>query len=98
MSEKAVAIHATVLVILMAVFIFAIFVIFFNWINIQNLQASKELCATKLLNYCTEWWKKDFKDKPYNWAEQSPVDCEKDPINIHEPTDVNDCRALLGIK
>jgi len=98
MPKKAVAIHATVLVILMAVFIFAIFVILFNWINIQNLQASKEFCATKLLNYCTEWWKKDFKEKPYSWADQSPAGCEKNPININEPNDVSDCRALLGIK
>ena len=96
--SKAVAVHALVLVILMAVFIFAVFVIFFSWIKIENLQASKELCATKLLNYCTEWWKNGFKETPYNWAEQTPEGCEKDPINIQEPHDVSDCRALLGIK
>ena len=82
----------------MGLFIFAIFVIFFNWIKIQNLQASQEVCSTKLLNYCTEWWKNDFKSKPYSWADQPPSGCEKDPINIHEPTDINDCKALIGIK
>lgn len=99
MSSKAdISVHAIFLIIVIGIFIFAIFVIFYSWINIQNLQASKELCATKLLNYCTEWWKNGFKQPPYDWNNQAPAGCEKAPININQPTDSSDCKSLLGIK
>lgn len=89
--------HSVFLVIVIGLFIFAMFVIFYNWININNLQASQEVCATKLLNYCTEWWKNGFKQSPYDWNQQAPSDCEKAPININQPSSPDDCKKLLGI-
>lgn len=98
MFPKAnIAIHATVMILIIAIFIFAIFVIFFNWIKIQGLQATKETCATKLLNYCTQWWKNSFKDVPYSWNDQPPSGCEKAPVSISQPASPDDCKAILGI-
>jgi hypothetical protein len=97
-SKADISVHGLVLVTLLALFIFATFVIFYNWIKINNAQASQELCYIKLLNYCEEWWKRDFKEVPYNWNNQPPAGCEKPPININQPTDSNYCKTkVLGL-
>jgi len=97
LSKKAVAVDAVSLIVIIAAFLFFTVAVFLGWINVQNLEANRASCAAKLLNYCTEWWKKQFQSVPYNWAEQPPKGCEQQPINVGQPT-LDDCKSLLHIK
>jgi hypothetical protein len=94
---KGVAAHTLGIMLLLAVFLFVIFIIVFSWANIQNMEANKSTCLAKLLNYCTEWWKKSFKEIPYSWSEKAPQNCEQKDININQPVNPDDCKALLQI-
>jgi hypothetical protein len=98
MSKADISVHGLVLVVLLVLFIFAAFVIFYSWVTINNAQASTELCSVKLLNYCTDWYSKGFKDVPYDWSSKPPTGCEASPINIKQPANPVDCKSLLGIK
>ena len=95
-GRKAVAINAVSLIVIIAAFLFVTVAIFLGWINIQNLEANRVSCAAKLLNYCTDWWKKQFQSVPYSWADQPPNGCENDPIKIGQPT-AEDCKNILRL-
>jgi hypothetical protein len=94
---KGIAAHVLGIVLLIAIFLFFIFLIAFDWIANTNMEANKATCLAKLLNYCTDWWKKDFKETPYSWSDKDPKNCEQQGINIHQPVNPDDCKALLKI-
>jgi hypothetical protein len=94
MRNKAVAVHAVVLVVLIGLFLFITLVIFFQWYTGQNILTNKLTCTIKLTNYCIEWSKNKYQKEPYSWDEKDPKGCEKDPIKIGQPTEEN-CKALL---
>jgi len=82
-QKKAVAVHAVVLVILMFLFLFFTLIVFMKYLNVESGRGSELICSMKRLNYCIEWWKNKFKDRPYNWNEKAKGCME---INFNEPT------------
>jgi hypothetical protein len=92
MRSKAVAIHASMLVLMIALFLFIALVIFFGWINFQSVETTRASCTIKRFNFCVEWSKTDYKKEP-DWN-KPPKDCENNPINIGKPS-MDQCKDLL---
>lgn len=93
--SKGVAMHVLGIILIIAVFAFFILLIVYSWIDTSNQQASQLLCSTKILNYCTDWMKNGFQDKPWNWNDKGPTTgCEQ--YHITEPVNPSDCKALVG--
>jgi hypothetical protein len=94
--SKAVAIHATGLVIIFAITLFVAIVVFIKWMDITKTQANQATCTAKLMSFCIDWWKADssFKTgKPTDWSSRAPQNCEQ--FNIKEPT-AEDCKRIVG--
>ena len=93
--SKGIAFHVLGIILIIAVFAFFIALIVYSWIDTSKIQASEIACTNKILNYCTDWLKNGFKDKPWNWNEKGPTTgCEQ--FHITEPVNPNDCKALVG--
>jgi len=89
---KAVAIHAVVVVALIGMLLFFALIIFWHWLNLQQIEASKAACAVKFSNCCLEWYKKDYQGDPCDWASIPPKGNECDKFNIIEPTSKDQCK------
>jgi len=95
--KKGIAAHALGIVLILLAFLFFIGLLVFYWLGVQNVQTTKSTCFAKLISFCTDWWKKDFKEIPYSWSEKSPENCEQEGINIKQPMNSDDCKALLRV-
>ena len=83
-SEKAIATHTIVLVIMMALFaIFALFM-FYQFADTTNIETTTATCASKRIVYCAAWKVNNYGDEPWNWADKPPTGCGE--LGINKPT------------
>ena len=74
-SEKAIATHTIVLVIMMGLFaVFAIFM-FSEFSKNTAIESTAATCTFKKISYCTEWKTKNYGDVPWGWDDKSPTEC-----------------------
>jgi len=91
-SEKAIAVHTIVLVIMMGLFaVFAIFM-FYKFSEGTNIESTAATCAFKKIMYCTDWKANNYGGEPWNWADKSPAGCSK--FGIGKPTK-EDCEEMM---
>jgi len=83
---KAVAIHAVVVVALIGMLLFFALIIFWHWLNLQQIETSKAACSVKYANCCIQL----KQDKSCDWANTPPKECEK--FDITEPTSKEQCK------
>ncbi len=92
---KGVAVHTVVIVIVMAMLAFFSLVLLWHYMAGQQIEANKATCSIKLTNYCIEWYKRGFEEKPDpGWDEIPPENCED--FDITEPT-VEECQNILQV-
>ena len=86
--SKAVAVHAIVLVIIIAMFAIVAILSFTGYLKIQNVEVGKATCISKFIKFCTEWFREDTafisEKKPGWWSSQEPTNC--DQFNVKEPS------------
>jgi hypothetical protein len=82
---KGIAVHALVVVALIAMLLFFALIIFWKWIGSQNMETTKAACAIKYSNCCLQL----KQDKPCDWANVPPKECET--VQITEPADKDSC-------
>lgn len=91
-SEKAIATHTIVLVIMMALFaIFSLFM-FYKFSDITSIESTAATCAFKKIMYCTDWKVNNYGDEPWNWTDKPPAGCGE--FGIDKPTK-EDCEKML---
>ena len=86
---KGIAIHALVVVAIIGMLIFFGLIVFWTWLNWTTIENSKLACTIKFKNYCTEWFKKNYQEEPYNWNDMNPKDC--DQFQIKKPSSKDEC-------
>jgi hypothetical protein len=91
--SKAVAVHTTVIVIMIAFFAVFAFFLLYQWVNGGVKQASEMSCVAKRTDFCLDWNSNNYGTKPWNWQDQDPkTGCEA--YQVTEPT-ADACRTLL---
>jgi cell division protein FtsL len=90
--SKGVGWYVIFIILVIAMFIAAMLVVFWHYINAQNIQATREACAIKLQNYCYRWVTE--KREPGDWDKVYPQGCEQ--FGITKP-DESYCKNLFGI-
>jgi hypothetical protein len=96
--RKGMASHILGIVLIIAVFSFFLVLIVYDWLNTQGLEANQFTCSSKLLNYCADWAGNGFNQKPWDWSQKDPKNCDIPSIKISEPLSPADCKALLGTR
>ena len=88
---KALAWYIIFLIIIIGISIFGIGIVFYNYLAVMPMEASKTACQFKYLNYCFRWMR-DNKE-PADWNEIEPKNCcEK--FNICKPKK-EDCEKIF---
>lgn len=87
-SNKAIAVHAVVLVIIIGFLLFFTIAGFLTWLKINEDETTNIACAVKQYSFCIKWWKENkfsstFSDKE-GWFSD---DCSK--------PSTEQCKALL---
>lgn len=93
-SEKAIATHTIVLVIMMGLFAMFAFYMFYKFSDVTNVQTTVATCTFKRIVYCGDWKINNYGNEPWNWEDRSPTGCGglKPPIN--KPTQA-ECAELF---
>lgn len=99
LSQKGVAIHAVVVVILIAFGIFFLLIILGPYLNIQNCELNVAICTNQRLSFCFNWWAKDqsFTTNKPSWRSINTcerVDGQANFYSCPQPS-ADDCRELV---
>lgn len=90
--------YAVFIVILIGASIAVIIAVSYHWIgDILPGQASQFSCGTKILNYCTEYQKKNWDAPPYTYSDKNPKECEKYTGVPDSGPSAEKCKELLGV-
>jgi hypothetical protein len=88
---KAIGWYVVFLVIVIGFFIGAAIIVLWHFLGIEEKEATREACVTKLQNYCYRWITE--KKEPGDWDSIYPKEgCEK--FNINKPS-LDDCKNIL---
>jgi hypothetical protein len=91
---KGVGWYTIFIITVIGMFVGAMLVMFWNYIEVQKKEVSREACLLKLQNYCYRWVTE--KKEPGDWDNIHPKEgCEK--FNINRPTQ-KDCENIFGVK
>ena len=91
-AAKGIATHVLGIILIIAIFMFFTLLLVYGWVNTTSQQANETLCAAKILNYCADWLRNGFKERPWNWNDKGPQGCEK--FHINPPVSSDDCTKL----
>jgi len=88
---KALATDAIFVIVVIGLMVGAGLVIFWKWLDIQNIQANEMSCRLKQQAYCNDW----ISDQKWNWDEKEPKNCEQ--FGIGPPPSKEECKKLFGL-
>jgi hypothetical protein len=92
--SKGVGPYVIFIILAIGIFVGAMLIMFWNYIEMQGKEATKEACLTKLQNYCYRWITE--KKEPGDWDSVYPQKgCEN--FKIEKPTKEY-CENLFGVK
>jgi len=84
---KGIATKTLFLIVVIGMIIFFSLVLFWHWLDLQMIEASKAACTVKYMNYCERCIQDG--ECPGDWDQVAPEGCEE--FSIEEP-DLEDCQ------
>jgi hypothetical protein len=88
---KAFATDAIFVIVVIGLLVSAGLIIFWKWLDMQNMQANQISCKLKQQAYCNDW----INGKKWNWDDKEPKNCDK--FNIYPPASEEECKKLFGL-
>jgi hypothetical protein len=92
--SKGVSSYVIFIIAAIGMFVGAMLMVFYNYIDLQRKEATREACLAKLQNYCFRWV--TDKKEPGDWESVHPkTGCEE--FGIKKP-EKEYCESIFGTK